>query len=252
MKLGGSVLTDKSAYRTLRPDVLARLAKELAACPTPLVVVHGAGSFGHVVAKRHDLVRGDDGDRARRVAFSRVHADVRDLDGHVREALLGAHLAPLSLGTLDLARLRDGRLAHLDLAPVRAALAAGFTPVLRGDGVLDETRGYGILSGDVLMVELARALRPTRAVFVTDVDGLFDRDPRDAGATLLPRIAATEAGRTAGAARGADVTGGMRGKMERAADVAAAGVPVHVVNGLAAGRLEETLLGRLPVGTVIE
>jgi isopentenyl phosphate kinase len=251
VKLGGSVLTDKTRYRTARPDALRRLAEELARAPGPLVLVHGAGSFGHVLAKEHRLAEGDDGDAARRTAFARVHDDVRALDALVRAALLDAHLAPLSHSTFDLARLCDGRLAHFDVEPVRATLGRAFLPVLRGDGVPDETRGFGILSGDVLMVELARTLRPARCVFVTDVDGIFDRDPRETGARLLPRVSLAEAP-AAGAAKGDDVTGGMRGKLERAAEVARLGMPVLVVNGLVPGRLAEALSGGSPVGTVVE
>lgn len=250
MKLGGSVLTDKTRYRTPRLDVLARLAHELASVPGPLVVIHGAGSYGHVLAKEHRLTQGDDGDARRRAAFAQVHADVRALQGLVLDALLGAGLPAVSHSTYDLARLEGGKLLHFAHAAVADTLRAGFTPVLSGDGVLDASRGYGILSGDVLMAELARALRPTRAVFVTDVDGIFDRDPRDASAKLLRRIRDDDA--DVGAAKGHDVTGGMAGKLQRARDVARAGVPVHVVNGLAPGRLAETLLGKETVGTVVD
>lgn len=269
MKLGGSVLTDKAAYRTPRMDVIARLARELAQPSEPVVLVHGAGSFGHVLAKRHDLSRGDDGDAARREAFARVLDDVRALDGLVRGALLDAGVRAVSHSTLDLALLAHGGLARLDLEPVRRSVALGMTPVLRGDGAYDTERGFGILSGDVLMVELARALKPTLAVFVTDVDGIYDRAPDEPGARLLERVSAAAfaaegkargAGRGQAASaprvdertRGADVTGGMRGKVERAAQVAREGVPVLVLNGLAEGRLAEALSGGSRVGSVVE
>lgn len=231
-------------------EVLERLALELAAARRPIVLVHGAGSFGHVVAKEHDLSKGDDGSPERRAAFSRVHADVRALDMLVRDALLRARLPALSHSTFDLATLEAGALSGFDDAPVRRSLAGGFLPVLRGDGVLDTARGFGILSGDVLMVELARRLKPDIAVFVTDVDGIYDRDPREPGARLLEHASASDAPR-AGDAKGADVTGGMRGKLTRASEVARTGVPVHIVNGLVPGRLQETLSGKTKVGTVV-
>ena len=251
MKLGGSVLTDKSRYRTPRPDVLARLAGELARAPGPLVVVHGAGSYGHVLARRHRLSEGDDGSAERRLAAGAVNADVRELGALVTRALCDAGRPALWHATMDLARLRDGRLLSLSHEPLARTLARGFAPVLSGDLVEDDARGFGILSGDVLMAELARALRPARAVFVTDVDGIHDRDPRGEGATLLRRVPA-DARVGGGAAAGDDVTGGMAGKLERARQVARAGVPVHVVNGLVPGRLQETLEGKDVLGTVVE
>ncbi len=253
MKLGGSVITDKTQYRALRQEVLERLAKEVASAPEPIVVIHGAGSFGHVVARTHRLADGDDGTPERRAAFARVLADVRELDAHVRTALLDGGIPAVSHATFDIARLRDGALETFDASGVVASLAAGFTPVLRGDGALDAARGFGIISGDVLMVELARVLRPSRAIFVTDVDGIYDDDPStNPSARLLARVSAAAGIQGAGAAKGADVTGGMRGKLARAAEVARQGVEVWVINGLEAGRLSQALSGGNPVGTVVE
>lgn len=231
MKLGGSVLTDKATYRAARTDAIARLGRELRDA-APLVVVHGAGSFGHVLAKRHGIADGK-GDA---LAAARVHADVRDLQGLVVAALQDEGVPALALSTADL---------WPEKVALRAAqaLAAGFTPVLPGDVVLRDER-WGIVSGDVLMVELAKALRPALAVFATDVDGIFDAWP---GGRLLARIAPGDEP-FAGAARGADVTGGMAGKLARARE-AAKHCDALVVNGNAPGRLADALAGRDVVGT---
>ena len=236
MKLGGSVLTDKTRYRTPRLDVLARLALELAETRGPLCVVHGAGSYGHVLAKAHGLAEGK-GDPA---AAARVHADVRQLQSLVCEALQDAGLHALALSTSDLG---------LDGVPPRArdALALGFVPVAPGDVVLDAQQKWRILSGDVLMVALAKALKPQRAVFVTDVDGIHDQWP---GGKLLARIGPKDEP-FAGDARGADVTGGMAGKLRRARDVAAAGCEVLIVNGTVPGRVADAVAMRPVPGTLI-
>jgi hypothetical protein len=57
LKMGGSLITDKTTPRTPRMEVLNRLAMEIAsACAQNpslhLVVGNGAGSFGHVPARR--------------------------------------------------------------------------------------------------------------------------------------------------------------------------------------------------------
>ncbi|MEA3199408.1 MAG: isopentenyl phosphate kinase [Thermoplasmata archaeon] len=246
MKLGGSVVTDKAAYRAPRLDVLSRLAQESATTREPLIVVHGAGSYGHVLAKQFDLARGRDEDARRDAAFAQVHADVRELSVLVLEALRDAGLPALAHSTYDLARLHEGKLLSFAHVAVADTLAAGFIPVLSGDGVLDASRGWGILSGDVIMAELARAFRPQRAVFVTDVDGIFDRWPEG---RLLPRIGPHDHVGAAGAKN--DVTGGMVGKLARAREVAKAGVEVVVVNGLVPGRLADALAGKATLGTIV-
>ena len=62
IKLGGSLITDKTSPRTLRRDVLDRLAQELesslAETPSAVVLGHGSGSFGHVAAKKHGTREG--------------------------------------------------------------------------------------------------------------------------------------------------------------------------------------------------
>ena len=228
------------------------MARELASIEDDLVIVHGAGSFGHVLAREHKLADGASGDAAQRLAAARVHADVRELGLMVTRALHEAGRPALWHGTYDVARLATGRILSFAEAPLVDTLRAGFTPVLSGDVVLDATRGFGILSGDVIMAEVSRALVPMRATFVTDVDGIYDRDPQEKGARLLARIGPDDRPFASGA-RGADVTGGMGGKLARAREVAKAGVPVHVVNGTAPGRVaavlsgDETALGTLVV-----
>ena len=63
LKLGGSLITDKQRPRTPRPEVLSRLAGEIgralkAQPKISLVLGNGAGSFGHVTAKKYGTRQG--------------------------------------------------------------------------------------------------------------------------------------------------------------------------------------------------
>src|SRR5882672_2072542 len=64
LKLGGSLITEKTREETPRRDVIDRLTREIAQAiaganaPFSLVVAHGSGSFGHVAAERHGIGRG--------------------------------------------------------------------------------------------------------------------------------------------------------------------------------------------------
>ena len=55
LKIGGSILTDKTFDMTARPAAIQAVAEEIAAYPEDLVLVHGAGSFGHIPAKKYGL-----------------------------------------------------------------------------------------------------------------------------------------------------------------------------------------------------
>jgi isopentenyl phosphate kinase len=84
---------------------------------------------------------------------------------------------------------------------VSQLLNRGLVPVVHGDVVLCPHRGVRIMrhacvtqwypealtparSGDELVEQLACALRPPRAVFVTDVAGVFTRPPHEPGAEV--------------------------------------------------------------------
>ena len=131
-------------------------------------------------------------------------------------------------------------------------METGLTPVLHGDAVFDTQQGVSILSGDALMETLAAALRPTLAVFLTDVAGVYTCPPTEPNATLLAAIRVDRIGTiiemetyepdddgtadrrggglgpaTATAAH--DVTGGLAAKLKAAAAIAAGGTPVVIV-----------------------
>lgn len=252
LKIGGSLLTDKLRYRELRHANVVRLAREVASAPKAVVLVHGAGSFGHVVAKEHALAGGRRVERAQDAGASRVGVDVRELDHYVLHALGDAGARPFPVPGFGVARLRNGELARFDAEPFRLALDAGLLPVTFGDLAPDLERGYGIVSGDALVEALARELKPERVIVATDVEGLYDRPPTMLGAKLLRDVTADEAVRAlAGGSTGVDVTGGMAGKLARLAAVARAGVPVFIVNGNAPGRLASALAGKAVEGTAI-
>lgn len=254
VKIGGSLITRRAVYKELDRGALDRLASEIARCERPLVVVHGAGGFGHVIAERHRLHEGSVPRTIERVkAFAQVHEDVRELDRLVCGALRSAGFATIAVSPLEVAHLHDGALDALDLAPFDRSLTLGFTPVTFGDAVHDDVRGWGILSGDVLAARIASGLGAELLVHATDVEGVFDRPPWEPGAALVPEMTAEEAGRaSAGTAQGrADVTGGMAGKLRSAAEAARGGTDVLILDGRVAGRLGEALSGKDVPGTWI-
>ena len=51
IKLGGSIITDKSKKYTYKKEIVDRLSSELKKANKEYILVHGAGSFGHILAK---------------------------------------------------------------------------------------------------------------------------------------------------------------------------------------------------------
>ncbi len=240
VKLGGSVITRKREPSRRRPKVLERLTAELARPPVSgLIVLHGAGSFGHPGAHRFGLARAParPAPAERRRGGALVAREVRRLHLEVLRGLHDAGAPALSLPPFGLARNRAGELAELDHRPFADALAAGLLPVSFGDVVADEAWGLSILSADTLALELGRRLGARRVVFASDVPGILAERGAPGPPRPVPRLL-PELVRSLSPDPGApDVTGGIRRKAEAMLALSAAGIPAGLVSGLRPGAL---------------
>jgi isopentenyl phosphate kinase len=252
VKLGGSVITEKTRLRTARRAAIRRLAQELASTGQPLLVVHGAGSYGHILASRHRLNEGGLSP-GKRSAAARVQVDVRALDGLVVDALNRADLPAIPIPPAAVLVLDDGNVSTVDVTGFREFSSMGFTPVTFGDVVRDRRRGVSICSGDLMMLELARAFRPDRAVFAADVDGLFTADPkRRKSARLLETVGPKDLDQIEFSTRSrTDVTGSIEGKVRRMFQIAEYVSECMIVNGNVKNRVRDALSGRRVVATRI-
>ncbi len=252
VKLGGSVITDKTADApTLRGEDLARLAREVVSASGETIVLHGAGSFGHPGARKYRLREGLSGPESVRGA-AEVRADVARLNTLVMDALKDAGAHPWPLPPSAVATMRAGEFKRMDWELFDAALGRGLTPVSHGDVVLDDTLGVSILSADDIAQALARHLHPALVVFAVNVDGLYDRDPAAQGAQLIHTLKASDKVTfVEGAAQGADVTGAMAAKLKAAQAIAFGGARVRIVNGWVPGRVADALAGKDVVGTLV-
>lgn len=251
VKLGGSVLTWKREREALRPKILARLSAELATASGPVVLLHGAGSFGHPGARRFRLAEApntSDSARERARGAAVVAREVRRLHGAVLHALVDAGVSPWSIPASGIARNRAGAPTRIDPAPFADALGAGVVPVSFGDVVRDDVWGFSILSGDSLAVALARDLSAARVVFVSDVGGIFE--PTAKGRRVaVPVVTRELVDRLRPTPGVPDVTGGIRGKAEAMLAIADSGVDAGLISGLSDGALSRALKGERVYGS---
>ncbi|OPX58750.1 MAG: Isopentenyl phosphate kinase [Methanomassiliicoccales archaeon PtaB.Bin215] len=243
VKLGGSVITDKGRYRTFDPDTTGRLALEIARSGEDVVLVHGAGSFGHMLAKEHRLHLGVT-EGSQLLGASMVMSDVRELDLEICRRMSANGLRAVPLPPASCASMRDGQLHRLDLDVFRSYLKLGMVPVTFGDVVRDEVRGLSICSGDQLMAALAREFRPSKVIFVTDVDGVFTADPtQDPQAKLIGTVDQKVLDSLPRTERNVDVTGSIFAKIRYMIDMASLTGECLVLNGKVPGRLEAAIRG---------
>jgi isopentenyl phosphate kinase len=255
LKLGGSLITDKTRPHTLRPDVLKRLAEEIANVHSQgkdleLVIGNGAGSFAHVPAKKYGTRQGVHTPEEWH-GFAEVWREAAALNSVVTGALQDAGLPAIAIHPSSALISNDGRVAAWDLAPLQAALRAGLVPVVHGDVIFDITRGGTILSTEDLFEHLARQLHPQRILLAGLEEGVWADYP--ACTQLITEITPKNLGKIApslGGSNATDVTGGMHSKVQQSLALAREipGLEIFIFSGEQPGAVQRALEG-LRVGT---
>lgn len=221
IKLGGSLITDKSRPLTLKREVLEEVAGTLEELSREwqLVLVHGGGSFGHFAVAQA-------GGSLRKLLSDVTHW-MSALNLEVTSSLRARGLAAVGLPPITIARM-EGRSCVVSTAVLRELLAAGTVPVSHG-GVVTGDAGFEILSGDTLASEVALQLRAGALVFVMDVDCVYMSDPRANPSARPVKVLTREAVKlVTGGSSGIDVTGGIQLKLREALRAAEGGVRVSL------------------------
>jgi isopentenyl phosphate kinase len=243
LKIGGSILTDKSRELAPRPDEIERVALEISSHPHDLVLVHGAGSFGHIPAKKHGLPQ-----EFSRQGLRVTHSSVARLCDMVVEALSRAGVDCLPIHPLSCLILRDGRIDSFFNWPIKEMLKGGIMPVLHGDVAMDATGRAAIVSGDQLVAYLAKDLQADVVAVGSNVDGvIFSGRPL----SKITRKDLSQVESAIGGSAGVDVTGGMRGKLLELLELADLGIDSVIFNAGREGNIARALKGEC-VGTRIE
>jgi len=243
IKLGGSVITDKSSYRTFKKSIVCRLCKEIKASGKDVMIVHGAGSFGHILAKENRLNDGFTSE-SQIEAVARVCYDTRELSSMVVETMIEAGIPAISVPTGSCFYMEDRKLMVDDDYVLRAMTEKGIMPVLFGDVVQDKKLGFAICSGDQIVEVLSKRFDAERVIFVSDIDGLYDKDPkRNNDARLLTDVSRSTLDSIDTSSDVADVTGGVRNKIETMLRMCSDKRDCILVNGTVQGRLLALLNG---------
>ena len=252
IKLGGSVITDKSQYRKFNQEQTARLCKEIANSRKGVMIVHGAGSFGHVIAKQYQLNKGLQ-DFGQIPAVAQVQHDTRELSLKVTEELIKVGIPAVSVPPGSCFVMENGRLIVKDDEAIKGLMHIGVMPIMFGDVVADRRKGFSICSGDQAMEVLARKFKPKTILFVSDVDGLYTADPKkDPNAKLIENVDSSMLDNIDSELMVADVTGGIRGKIEEMLSICQDCDECVLINGTVPGRLEAFLRGEDVVCTRVK
>ena len=247
IKWGGGLITHKDQLCTVNLEIIRSLAEVCSKTSKKLVIVHGAGSFGHLKAKKYKLAEGRISGLDQDSAVSDVRNDMLELNSIVVNELR-------SFG-LDVQSYPPHRWAKGTGADFTGELPLhqGVT-VVYGDVVEDETLEFGILSGDDLMLRYSIEIPDVeRAVFaIGGVDGILRVPPSKASPDDLIEVWTPNMEFEGEHATDIDVTGGIGLKATRGAMIAAEGIDVILINGEIPERVLDAIEGKSVIGTRIE
>ncbi len=259
LKIGGSILTNKDSKTSeVDASTLKRIASEIKASmdnsAKQLVIVHGAGSFGHPPAKKHRI--GEEFDKSqypqKRLGFCEIQNEVKKLNTFVCEAFIRQGLPVIALPASSFITATKKRITDGNLDLFKNYLTRGFIPVIYGDVVLDDELEFCVISGDQLIQYLARNLSPDRVILATDVDGVYDKNPKTHGdAVFFDKFTSLEDLDTLEGTTNIDVTGGMVGKIKELLYLADLGIESKIINAEVNDNIFKVLENRQVKGTII-
>ncbi|MBX7526159.1 glutamate 5-kinase [Qipengyuania vesicularis] len=228
VKVGSALLIEQGSPRA---GWLATLAGELAGLRkggTQIIVV-SSGAIALGAAKLHLPKGGRDS-----LADAQAAASVGQVElARLWSEVLGAHdiIAAQMLVTLD--DLEDRRRYLNASATLERLIEANAVPVVNeNDSVATEEIRFG--DNDRLAARVAQAAQAEAVLLLSDVDGLYDRNPKEEGAQLVdtvegvtPQVIAMATGdSTSGLG-----SGGMLAKLQAARIAERAGIALAIING---------------------
>ncbi|OBX19071.1 glutamate 5-kinase [Erythrobacter sp. QSSC1-22B] len=238
VKIGSALLIEDGRPRA---EWLGSLVGELAALRehTEIIVVSsgaialGAARLGLAKGGRGSLADAQAAASVGQVELARLWSEALDRHGIIAAQLL------VTLGDLE------DRRRYLNASATLARLIEqGAVPVINeNDSVATEEIRFG--DNDRLAARVAQAARADAVVLLSDVDGLYDRHPREAGAEMIERVDGVT---PAIVAMASDVSGsglgrgGMVAKIEAARIAERAGIALAIINGT----------GHAPLGKALE
>ena len=252
LKIGGSVITDKTKECSFRKQVMDNLAKSIKKANKQIILIHGAGSFGHIQAKKYRLNEGFS-KQEQLHGFAVTHEMVQSLNSMVLKSLQNNGIPAVSISPHSVLKLNNHKLAYMNYNVFEEYLKKKFTPVTFGDVVLDKKLSFSICSGDILAMALTNHFKPEKVVFAIDEDGLYTSNPKiNKNAKLIESTTIDELKKfRTFADTHADVTGGMGGKIATIRIISKLGIDTVLLNGNKPDRLYKVLVGEDTKSTIV-
>ncbi|MHA1214641.1 MAG: isopentenyl phosphate kinase [Candidatus Hodarchaeales archaeon] len=263
LKIGGSSISNKMLlYKALKSkdpedlkaavniDVKAiqQIVKEIKSIYHPdkrMVILTGVGAPGHFTVLKHNLHKGNLGTLEQHVGLLEAQIAVNRLRQHVLEAFLENKIPAVQVYASSIYASDKMRIIRGCTENIVEFLKQGMVPVISGDMVPDKTMGYSVLSGDQIIADLIGKVKPQKIIYGSDVDGLYEEDPKtNPDSQLISNVSLDEIETIASKLTSVDASGQMKGKLMEIKKLLESGVKeVILLNLKKEGTLSKVLKG---------
>ena len=260
LKIGGSSISNKrllaKALKSQSPDDIKvalavnkqnidRIAAEIGELYSSgikkMIILTGVGSPGHFVVLQHGIHKGNSGNINQHLGLVDAHIAVNLLRQTLLEAFVANKIPVVQLYASSIYESNKMRIIRGDTSNFERFIQNGIVPVISGDVVPDLSMGYSVLSGDQILLDLVKYFIPKKIIFGSDVDGVFNEDPKiNPAANLIPEIPHSRINEVIEQVSSGDASGQMKGKL------------VEIRNLLELGQKEIILLNITRKGALLE
>ncbi|MHA1969115.1 MAG: isopentenyl phosphate kinase [Candidatus Hodarchaeales archaeon] len=231
IKIGGSCISDKglllealkskttevSDIIQLKIDTIDQIAEDLGEVFRSLkkiIVLTGVGTPGHYTVLKYKLHKGNDNTFEQHLGLLEAQIAVNRLRQEFLEAFLRHKLPVVQFYASSIYESDKIRITRGFTDNIERFLSLGMVPVISGDMVPDKTMGYSVLSGDQILADLAKRFKPKKIIYGSDVDGVFETDPKlNPNSNLIPELTKKELEENISLISGSDASGQMGGKL---------------------------------------
>ena len=255
IKLGGSLITDKSRPRSFRQDAAQNIAAQVKQIRTVqparrIVIGHGSGSFGHFEAAQYNTIQGVESE-ADWLGFAKVGHAAAELSQLALAELVTAGLPAVRFPPSALIRASGRKIKSMNAGLISRALDHRLIPVVHGDIAFDEQLGGTIVSTESIFAWLVGPLDVKSIILLGEVDGVLDSN--NAVIREINPGAADQIKDALGGSHGIDVTGGMLQKVEEMVALVREHPDLEVViaNGSQPNGLVDIVCNHSKIGTRI-
>lgn len=250
IKFGGSVITNKSGSYQLLRDPIVKIAKILKKknIGLPLVLIFGGGSFGNLAPIDYKVLERPDNKPS--VTLPMMTVVMFSMLSEITQIFVRHSLSVYPLQAGALICVDDAGEISLDGRAISSAILSGHIPLLTGDLVFNGTGKYEIFSSDNIPPLLTKNFEIARALYYTDVDGLYESTTSNMVVPFVDDSNFTVVQHAAGDSSNQDITGGMRNKFSQQRLLAHLGVESEVLSFDCFDNVDLSLKGDEHYGTV--